>query len=213
MIFSSNFFPCIDYFALALKQEQICINLAGQYQKQSYQTRAYVLGPHKVERLNVPVKKHVNHETIGNIRIDYSENWNLKAWKTIQNTYKNSPFFEYYEDYISKVFAKKYDSLVDINFDSLTICLKLLNQKRTICQEQFSYYENKDRFVSFNAKKREENSQEWTGLAYQQVFGNNFEPNLSILDLLFSKGTQSHEILDKIAIIPENNFLNRSIIS
>lgn len=195
MIFSSNFFPCIDFFRFALREEIITINTLEQYKKQSYRTRAYILGPHQVETINVPVKKYSNNELIKNIAIDYSENWNTKAWKTIENSYKNSPYFEYFEDYVSKVFAKKYDNLLDLNYHSMTICLKLLKINKTICQEDFSYYDNKERFISFNAKNRLENSDKLPFEPYFQNFGNKFEPNLSILDMLFMNGTSSVDLL------------------
>ncbi|MCD8539987.1 MAG: WbqC family protein [Leadbetterella sp.] len=194
MIFSPDFFPCIDFFRHLTAEDEVWINAGGQYRKQSYQTRAYVLGPHQVEMLRVPVKRFSNHELIRHIEIDYSTAWNVKAWRTLQNIYRNSPFFEYFEDYIYKVFAKRYERLIDLNIDTLTICLKLMRVDKTICPGDFSYYEYKNQFISFNAKKRGENAVNLPFPVYTQNFGNKFEPNLSILDLLFMKGTGSWEI-------------------
>jgi len=191
MIFSPDFFPCIDYIRHLPGEDTVWINTAGQYQKQSYHTRAYVLGPHRVETLLVPVKKFANHELIRNIEIDYSTAWERKAWRTLINVYRNSPFFEYFEDYIYKVFAKRHERLVDLNCDTLTICLKLMGVDKTICLQDFSYYEYKNQFISFNAKNRGENAANLPFKPYIQNFGNKFEPNLSILDLLFMKGPES----------------------
>lgn len=200
MIFSSNFFPCIDYFRTFSKEEKLLINIGEQYKKQSYRTRAYILGPHKIETINVPVKKYSNNEIIKNIRIDYSENWNHKAWKTIETCYRNSPYFEYFEHLLKDIFSKKYDHLIDLNLDSVTICLKILGLNKTICQQEFSYYENKNQFISFNAKNRLENA---AFLPYTQIFGNKFEPNLSILDLIFTKGRNGLAFLN-----PEDQMKN-----
>ena len=178
--------------ASILDQKTIHINLSEQYKKQTYSTRAYIRGPHQVETLTVPVKKYANHEIIKNIRIDYSENWHLRAWKTIENCYRNSPYFEYFEYLISPVFSGKFDFLVDLNTESLTVCLKILGVNKTICLNEFSYYDNQKRFITFNAKEREEKS---TNYAYNQVFGSNFEPNLSILDMLFCEGRNSLSLL------------------
>lgn len=185
MIFSSNFFPCLDYFRAILQENTININIGEQYKKQNYFNRAYILGPHKVESIIVPVKKHRNHEVLKNIRIDYSENWHIKAWKTITNCYRKSPYFEFLEDYISPIFLEKHESLVELNQMNLTICLKILGADTTICLSEFPYYEYKEQFISFNAKNRGENKSD---IVYQQVFGNEFEDNLSVLDLLFCKG-------------------------
>lgn len=207
MIFSPDFFPCIDYIRHLPAGETVEINAGGQYRKQSYHTRAYVLGPHQVETLRVPVKKFSNHELIRNMEVDYSTAWNVKAWRTLENIYRNSPFFEYFEDYISKVFAKRYERLMDLNLDTLTICLKLMGVNKTICLRDFSYYEYKNQFISFNAKKRGENAANLPFQAYTQNFGNKFEPNLSILDLLFMKGTRSWEILE-----PEGSAFEKKIV-
>lgn len=196
MIFSPDFFPCIDYIRHLPVEGDVLVNTGGQYRKQSYHTRAYILGPHQVEVLHVPVKKFSNHELISNIEIDYSTAWNRKAWRTLQNIYRNSPYFEYFEDYIYKVFAKRYERLIDLNTDALTICLKLMGVNKTICLRDFSYYEYKNQFISFNAKNRGENAANLPFRVYTQNFGNKFEANLSILDLLFMKGTSSWEILE-----------------
>lgn len=203
MIFSSNFFPCIDYMRNIFLQNEILLNVAEQYQKQSYHTRAYVLGPHQVETLNVPVRKYKNNAPISSIVIDYSESWNVKAWKTLTNSYRNSPYFEFFENYLEELFTTKYERLIDLNHDSLTICLKLLGVNKTICQQEFPYYDFKNQFISFNAKKRLENSDKLPYTEYRQNFGNKFEFNLSILDLLLMKGRGCLEILK-----PDNQIEN-----
>lgn len=207
MIFSPDFFPCIDYIRHLPAGDTVQINTAEQYRKQSYHSRAWVLGPHQVEILQVPVKKFSNHELIRNIEIDYSTAWNRKAWRTLENIYRNSPFFEYFEDHIYKVFAKKYERLVDLNIATLTICLKLMRVNKTICLRDFSYYEYKNQFISFNAKNREENAANLPFRAYTQNFGNMFEPNLSILDLIFMKGTGSWEIVE-----PQGSTFEKKIV-
>ncbi len=195
MIFSPDFFPCIDYIRHLPDAETVEVNASAQYRKQSYHTRAYVLGPHRVEMLQVPVKKFANHALISHIEIDYSTAWNRKAWKTLENSYRNSPYFEYYEDHLFPLFSGKYERLVDLNTASLTICLKLMRVNKTICLRDFSYYEYKNQFISFNAKNREENAANLPFRTYTQNFGSKFESNLSILDLLFMKGTGSWEIV------------------
>lgn len=201
MIFSADFFPCIDYMRHFLREEELWINSAEQYLKQSYHTRAYILGPHQVELLSVPVKKYANHALINEIEIDLASQWNRKAWKTIENAYRNSPYFEHFEPYIYPLFSDNYTQLLDLNVQTLTICLKLLRVKKTICHRDFSYYEYKNQFIRFNAKSRGENADNLPFRPYAQNFGNKFESNLSILDLLFMKG------LDSTAYLTGNTFV------
>lgn len=181
-----------------LREELVKINIGEQFRKQSYRNRAYILGPHRVEPITVPVKKHPNNSMMKDIVVDYSENWNVKYWKSISNSYKNSPFFEFYEPFIEKVFTNRYEKLVDLNTDSLTICLKLLKMNKTICQEEFSFFEYKNQFITFNAKNRLENQIISPTKEYHQVFGSKFEGNLSVLDLLFSKGVYSLDYLVEV---------------
>ncbi|ADQ16742.1 WbqC-like family protein [Leadbetterella byssophila DSM 17132] len=195
MIFSCDFFPCIDYMRHLLREEEFWLNTGEQYIKQSYHTRAYVLGPHQVEVLSVPVKKYSNHALIKDIQIDNSSDWGRKNWKTIENCYRNSPYFEHFEPYIYPLFSKKYEELLVLNKESLTICLKLMKVKKTICHQDFSYYDYKDQFIRFNAKRREENADNLPFLSYPQNFGSAFVSNLSILDLLFMKGLESRDIV------------------
>ena len=195
MIFSADFFPCIDYMRHFLAEEEPQINTGEQYKKQSYHTRSYILGPHQVEILSVPVKKYANHALVNEIEIDFASAWNRKAWKTVENAYRNSPYFEHFEPYIYPIFRDKTVQLLDLNTQTLTICLKLMRVKKTICHRDFSYYEYKNQFISFNAKSRGENADNLPFRPYAQNFGNKFESNLSILDLLFMKGLESSSYL------------------
>ena len=207
MIFPADFFPCIDY--IRSLPDTVYINSAEQYRKQSYHTRAYILGPHRVEMLQVPVKKFSNHALISDIAVDYSSQWNRKAWKTLVNCYRNSPFFDYFEDVLYRLFTEKYESLLELNTASLTICLKLMQTNKTICLRDFSYYDYRNQFVSFNAKNRSENAANLPFRAYTQNFSSKFESNLSILDLLLMKGTGSWDIVAPQGIIMEKKIVTQ----
>ena len=195
MIFQSNFLPCFDFMASILEQNEIKINISDQYRKQSYRNRAYILGPNSIEALIIPIIKSPNNTEIKEIKIEYKEEWQKLHWKKIANSYSNSPYFEYYDYLIKPVFEKKETYLIDINLQCLTLCLKMLNINKTICQGEYSYFENNNEFISFNAKNRLENQIFYVPISYNQNFGNKFEQNLSILDLIFNKGPESLGIL------------------
>jgi hypothetical protein len=195
MIFSSNFLPCLQYLVAILKENQININITEQYRKQSYRTRAYIIGSNKVEILNIPVQKASNNTLIKDIKIENKDNWQKQNWKSIQTSYKKSPFFEYYDYLFLPLFEKKYNFLIEYNTEVLSKCLKVLRVNKTICLNEYSYFEIANETISFNAKNRTEIHDFFTPIAYSQVFGNKFEQNLSILDLIFSKGPESLEIL------------------
>jgi hypothetical protein len=195
VIYSSNFLPCLTYFAGILQEAEIKINIGEQYRKQSYRTRAYLLGPHQVENLNIPVLNAPNNTIMKEIKIDNRTNWQRSHFKTIANCYKKSTYFEHYEHLFEPLFSKTFTHLIDFNAESLTICLRILKVNKTIWQGEFSYFENKNDFISFNAKNRLELPDYFVSRPYFQNFGNKFEQNLSVIDLLFSKGPESVDLL------------------
>jgi WbqC-like protein family len=200
MLFSSNFLPCQAYFASILSQNEINIYISEEYRKQTYATRGYILGPHKVETIHVPTIKNKNNAEIKEIRISYTENWERNISKTFQNCYGNSPYFEHIFYLFENIFNKKHTFLVDLNSELLSICLKILKINKTICHKELSYFEIKDKIISFNSKNRLEIQKNYMPKTYFQNFGNKFEQNLSIVDLLFNLGPDGKLILEESLI-------------
>jgi hypothetical protein len=195
MVLSSNFFPCTAYFSKILPESSLYFNLTERYQKQSYATRAYILGPHKIETLNVPVLKYSNNALLKDIKISYQEDWIRKNEKTLKNCYAKSPYFEHLFYLFDSEIKKRPAYLVDLNQKTLEVCLKILGLNPTFCHKEYAYFENKDNFISFNSKNRHEIVPDYVPKSYFQTFGNMFEPNLSILDLLFNSGTDAKSVL------------------
>ena len=112
-----------------------------------------------------------------------------KTLETLETAYRTSPYFEFFEDDLLPIFHKKYDFLLDLNFDTISAlaqCLGLDIQWEEVTQYQEHYPDYKD-FTSLTiAKESPQMSQE----AYYQIFGekHGFLPNLSCLDLLFHEG-------------------------
>ncbi len=197
MVFSSNFLPCQAYFAAILAQKDIQIYSNEAFHKQTYATRAYILGPHKVETIRVPVLKNKNNAEIKEIRISYVENWERHIFKTLQNCYGKSPYFEHLFYMFEKSISKKHTFLIDLNSELLSICLKILKINKTICHNESSYFENKDKIISFNSKKRFDFGENYMPKVYFQNFGNMFEKNLSVIDLLFNQGIDARSVLEE----------------
>ena len=52
------------------------------------------------QKLIIPVRHSRKENEIlhdYNVKIDNTQNWKVKHWKSIQNAYRSSPFFEFYE--------------------------------------------------------------------------------------------------------------------
>lgn len=190
----SLFLPNLDFFTQILPAEKLIINSEAKYTKQSYANRCYIKGPHKIERLIVPIQKPGNNTTISEVKIAYTENWQLRNWRTVSNCYRKSPFFEYYEPYFRQILLENsFDNLIDLNNSLLTLCLKLTQIQASICH----VFEEQTPEIRLEYKNTTGFSNKYTPFPYLQNFGNDFVPNLSIIDLLFCKGPETRDILNK----------------
>jgi hypothetical protein len=196
MLFSSNYFPCIAYFSEILLSEKIEIPSNQTYKKQSYQTRAYILGPHQVETLTVPVSRYKNNTVLADIEISYATNWIEQHLKTLRNCYNKSPYFQLTISYFEEILNKKHIRLMDLNTEILQLCLKIMCIDKTICHIEASTFDLINNILYFNCKNRVEFANNFQPKTYFQNFGKNFEPNLSVLDLIFNKGKDAVLIIN-----------------
>lgn len=196
-----QYLPSIEFFCCIQSFNEIVLESNENFVKQSYRNRSYILGSNKVEMLIVPVIDGNKKVLIKDIKIDYSQRWDVNHWRTMSAAYGKSPFFEFYSDYFKNIYDKKHTFLWDFNFEMLTMCLKLLRINKTISQT-CSYEKEVNSTVYdarnlINPKNESNSSQFYQPSSYQQNFGNEFVSNLSIIDLLFCRGNQASEILKK----------------
>ena len=199
-----QYLPCIQYFSTLLHFDEIVLENNEHYLKQSYRNRCYILGANKIEMLIVPILDGNKKILVKDIQIDYQQRWPEIHWRTIKAAYGKSPFFEFFGDEFHQILQKKPHFLWDFNYELLTICLKLLKINKTISlTETYEKQPENDVFDArglINPKKDAETGLDYRQMAYQQNFGNEFVPNLSIIDLLFCRGNQSLGILKKSSI-------------
>jgi hypothetical protein len=188
-IFSTAYFPPIDYLLEMKNSDMIFVETLENYQKQTYRNRATILTGNGLHDLIIPVVK--GKKKIKEIQIDYSVAWQRNHWKTIESAYNSSPYFLFYRDFLEPFFQKKTIFLFDFNMDLLLLLRKLFSIENTISftevfetnvknMEDFrEYFLPKNRV--FRPKK----------IQYHQIFSDrfNFEKNITCLDYLFTTGT------------------------
>ena len=203
-LLSLHYLPCIEYFACIMKYERISLEACENYIKQSYRNRCYIKSSQKTEALIVPVCRGNSKVKIREIKIDYDQLWVKNHWRSIQTAYGKSPFFEHYEDLFRQVYEKKHSYLYDLNLDLLTLCLKLLENEVTLSltdeYEKFPLSPVNDFREVIHPKNSYKNNGFLEPCIYNQVFGNNFAANMSIIDLLFCEGPNARHILLQSAI-------------
>lgn len=192
-----HYLPCLEYFSCLMQHESIVLEYQENYLKQTYRNRCYVKTSNKIDLLTIPVLKGTQKSR--DIRIDYSQDWVRRHWGCFQSSYGKSPFFEFYAPELELAYRKKPVFLFDLNFDLLTICLRFLGVKKVLSAnlsyEEINREDVFDKRMAFNNKKTVFDEVEYKIPPYYQTFGNDFVPNLSIVDLLFNAGPESRKLL------------------
>ena len=191
------YLPPIEFFVAIQDFEEILIDPTERFQKQTYRNRAHILLANKMDVLSVPVIGSSKKQLYKEVKIDYNQKWKNVHLRGIQSAYGKAPFFEYFYPYFDQVFDKNMTFLFDLNLDLLTVCLKLLKLKVKLKVE--SNYDilpvSADIRGIIHAKEGYGERDIMTPIIYTQLFGLDFVPNLSILDLLFCMGPESNEVL------------------
>ncbi len=200
LLIELHYFPCIHFFSILNQHDTLLLEAYETFQKQSYRNRTHILSSQKIETLSIPVLSGNSHLPIRDIRIDHSQKWRLIHQRAIRSAYGKSPFFEHYSEEILGLYDKPVPFLFDFNLEVLTLCLKLLKWKPSIqlsTDYQVFKSEKLTKIVDFRDQIHPKKELLNDFQHYQQVFGRQFEPNLSIIDLLFCEGNNCNPYLKK----------------
>ena len=201
LLLQPTYFPSISTFVAMAKAATITFEMDDNFQKQTNRNRMYIYSPNGLQMLNIPVKNSNSKQMTKDVKLETAFDWQKQHFKTLEAAYRNSPFFEYYEDALMPIFTKKHTFLMDLNIETIEIvskCLKLdfAPQKTT---EYFHEVNGLDDFRVLANGKKDMN----TFCSYTQVFQEKkgFITNLSILDLLFNEGRFALDYLKNQALI------------
>jgi hypothetical protein len=206
VVLSTAYWPNLHYFYYVLNSENVLIENHEHYQKQSYRNRAQILTANGILDLSIPVVKKYDKEIINSLEISYAETWQIKHWRAISSAYKNSPYFEFFEDEIKILYGDKPQYLFEFNLRQLNIILKILRINKTIHttssfeEQPAATFDMREKIHPKMDFRNDPKTKDTLETRYYQTFENKFpfQANLSVLDLLFNKGLGTLDYLKEI---------------
>ena len=219
-IHQPNYLPWIGYFNKLDQSDCFVFLDKADVSKGSVLNRNYILSPNGKTLLTVPLKK--GEKAIHQVQINNSRNWRVKHWATIEASYKKSPYWPLYKDRFQQIYEKEWEYLCELNIALITLICELLTIDVKIYRESDFYDDfgkGSERIANIVAKlkgttyisgsggKKYNNREDFeekgielmyqhlTHPVYEQLWGDSFTEKLSVIDLLFTHGPHSIEII------------------
>ena len=171
--------------------------------------------------INVPIKKGHKSLPIMDVEINNEIPWGKINFKKICAGYNKAKFFHLYKDYFENLYTKEWNSIFDLNFETIKQVLSWLDIKVEIVIESELHVSGQpterlvkvckklgaDTYISGIGGKRyldeksfEKNKiilkyQNYSPIRYLQHASKSFIPDLSIIDLLANVGSDSGKLL------------------
>ena len=199
-LLATTYFGPVQWYQKLNRADCAYIECYDSYRKQTFRNRCVIATTNGLQALTIPVERPDTglHSTlIKDLRISDHGNWRHLHWHALMSAYSESPFFEYYADDIRPFFEKKWDFLYDFNMEACQTVGSLLDIHPNILST--SHYIKKEDlpedFFYFREAidpKHPAVDADFVPRRYYQVFERKigFQPNLSILDLLFNMGPE-----------------------
>ncbi len=190
-----------------------------QFEKNDWDNRNKIKTIDGSAWLTIPVF-HKFGTKLNEIKIDNTQEWNKKHRKTIETNYQKSEYFSKYWEDIELILSKKWEKLIDLNFEFITYFMKKLeittptvksselkiekigsDRLLEICKKL-----NSDTYLSgelginyldediFSKNNVDIIYEKFIHPTYKQDHGE-FLPNMSIIDILFNEGENAAKIL------------------
>jgi hypothetical protein len=196
LLLSTAYLPPLHYFSLILNHPTIYIEQYENFVKQSYRNRCEIYSSNGKQILSIPLIKQSDKELIKDKKISYSEDWQKQHWRAITSAYKNSPFFEFFEDEIKPFYHQPYEYIIQYNTQLLYTVLNILRVKNEI-QFTNQYVTEPYNMIDKRNCSNINNDNHFNTNPYYQVFStkNGFISNLSCLDIIFNTGLETKQLL------------------
>jgi hypothetical protein len=196
ILLSTAYLPPVQYFQKIKEASCIYMEKHEHYIKQSYRNRCTLFSANGLLSLSIPVINKHDKEYITDTKISYTEKWQQQHWRSIETSYRNTPYFIYYADALKPFYEKKYNFLFDYNMELIQFLMRSFKiNTETKFTETFDNTNSlPDYRYSIHPKHQTEDLSFKT---YSQLFSDKHgsKPNLSVIDLLFNTGPHAKDYL------------------
>jgi len=198
-----GYFPPISYFAYLLRDE-VTLEKKEHFVKQSLRNRCTILGANGSLNLLVPREKSNVRLRIDQTRIHDETDWKTLHWRSLEAAYRQSPYFEYYEDDMHPFFKKEHTHHFQTNLESIQLVCDLLDVefKPELTTDYTADFDGLDLRSTWNKQDYIEQNPAKSYPRYIQVFSDRheFAQDLSILDILFCLGPRAVDYLKQLEL-------------
>jgi len=200
-LLSTAYFGPVQYYSKFISHPETIIEKHENYPKQSYRNRCRILAANGPLSLVIPVKKEAPKTPLARIRIDFDTDWQKLHWRSLESAYRSAPFFEFYVDDILDFYQERHTHLFEMNMAIHgIICGWLSIPQGKISTSYVHPIQAKCQDYRDNIhpkKQRNVHDPFFKPAPYPQVFSDKFpfQPNLSILDLIFNEGPNASAII------------------
>ena len=211
-----------DNFFKKIKKSDCFIFLDNvEFQKNGLQNRNQIKTSNGPIWLTVPIKQKLGQK-ISDVEIDNSKDWKKKHWKTINENYNKSKYFDNFKGNFQNIFLSNWNNLSELNIKIILEILMILNIKTKIYKASDLKVKGKSTELLVNLRKKINSKTYISGeggenylelekfkeAGIQVIFEKNinqkpykqnhdnvgFVQNLSIIDNLFNNGKEALEI-------------------
>jgi hypothetical protein len=220
VILQPSYIPWRGYFHQIWKADCFIFFDDVQYDRRGWRNRNRIKTAQGTQWLTIPVLSkgcQVQNIRACDIRISTDMPWRFKHWQTLEQSYGKAPYFEHYAPLVKRFYATPWENLCDFTIEFTTTLARELGMKNTQFMRSSTLQAHgakTDRLVSLlkqvgathyitgpAARVYIEENKFWNeGISVEymeynypeyQQFHPPYDPQVSILDLMFMTGPKA----------------------